>query len=283
MLRSLVLILLIVNGAFFAWSQGWLNQMVGVQPDAQHEPHRLSKQVNADKIVVLAPKGATSAAQAHGPAAPGLPDAAPASSASGASTPASTDASASSVAAAASSAAPSAAATTKAQANAGSGAGSTTGAGNGDTKCVEAGPFNAGEFASAEASVKGALPSGSWSSQTVAIQGLWLVYMGPYADADMLERKQSELRRIKGLSFEEVRTPANLALGISLGRYNKQDDADAALATFRNRGIRTARVVVVRPTMDVQVLRVAKASVSMQVALAGLKLPQGKGFSACRP
>lgn len=275
MLRSLVLILLIVNAAFFAWSQGWLNQMVGVQPNAQHEPQRLSQQIHADKIVVLAPKGADDTTDK-----PNEYDAD--SSSPGSNTVASTAASeASAVASAATSTATPASA-----------AGSTPGTAivassssddGKDSKCVEAGPFNATEFASAEANVRHVLPAGSWSSNTVSIQGLWLVYMGPYSDADMLERKQAELRRIKGLNFEEVRTPANLAMGISLGRYNKQDDADAALVSFRNRGIRTAKVVNVRPTMDVQVLKVPKASVSMQVALAGLKLPQGKGFSACRP
>jgi hypothetical protein len=275
MLRSLVLILLIVNAAFFAWSQGWLNQMVGVQPNAQHEPQRLSQQIHADKIVVLAPKGADDATDKLGEY-----------DADGSSPGANTVASAAaSEAAAVASAATSTATTASA---AGSMPGKATVASSSsddskDSKCVEAGPFSATEFASAEANVRHVLPAGSWSGNTVSIQGLWLVYMGPYSDADMLERKQAELRRIKGLNFEEVRTPANLAMGISLGRYNKQDDADAALVTFRNRGIRTAKVVNVRPTMDVQVLKVPKASVSMQVALAGLKLPQGKGFSACRP
>lgn len=275
MLRSLVLILLIVNAAFFAWSQGWLNQMVGVQPNAQHEPQRLSQQIHADKIVVLAPKGADDATDKPNEyeADSSLP---------GSNTVASAAASeASAVASAATSTATPASTASSTPGKAAVASASSDD--SKDSKCVEAGPFNATEFASAEANVRHVLPAGSWSSNTVSIQGLWLVYMGPYSDADMLERKQAELRRIKGLNFEEVRTPANLAMGISLGRYNKQDDADAALVSFRNRGIRTAKVVNVRPTMDVQVLKVPKASVSMQVALAGLKLPQGKGFSACRP
>lgn len=276
MLRSLVLILLIVNAAFFAWSQGWLNQMVGVQPNAQHEPQRLSQQIHADKIVVLAPKGADDATDK-----PSEYDAD--SSSPGANAVASAAASeAAAVASAATSTATPASGAASSTPGTATVASSSSDDGK-DSKCVEAGPFNATEFASAEANVRHVLPAGSWSGNTVAIQGLWLVYMGPYSDADMLERKQAELRRIKGLNFEEVRTPANLAMGISLGRYNRQEDADAALVTFRNRGIRTAKVVNVRPTMDVQVLKVPKASVSMQVALAGLKLPQGKGFSACRP
>ncbi|HEX5357522.1 MAG TPA: hypothetical protein VFW93_15020 [Aquabacterium sp.] len=276
MLRSLVLILLIVNAAFFAWSKGWLNQVVGVQPDAQHEPQRMGQQIHADKIVVLAAGAGKADKSTHKNAAT-LPDVA--SSASSAST-------GSGAASAATGASQAAAASTQALAtSAGAQAQATPPAASEskDTKCVEAGPFNASEYASLEANLKPILPPGSWGSRTVAIQGLWLVYMGPYADADMLERKQAELRRIKGLSFEEVRTPANLALGISLGRFTRQEDADTGLNAMRNRGIRTARIVNVRPPMEVQVLRVPRASVGMQVTLASMKLPQGKGFSACRP
>lgn len=271
MLRSLVLILLIVNAAFFAWSQGWLNQIVGVQPDAQHEPQRMGQQIQADKIVVQTP-GAARAAKA--PQKSGIAAADAMSIASTPTAGASASSAPASVATMAQAAAPSSP-TTAAQA-------SPT-ADNKDTKCVEAGPFSASEYASLEANLKPVLPAGSWGSRTVAIQGLWLVYMGPYVDADMLERKQAELRRIRGLNFEEVRTPANLALGISLGRFNRQEDADAGLIAMRNRGIRTARIVNVRPAMEVQVLRVPRASVGMQVTLASMKLPQGKGFSACRP
>lgn len=265
MLRSLVLILLIVNAAFFAWSQGWLNKMVGVQPDSQHEPQRLARQVHADKIVVRAPPGAPEQGGGSGnKTAPGsAPATSEATSAATALTPASSPA-----------------------ASAASSAGSApavAAAGGKDSKCVEAGPFNAAEYTGAESAVKAVLPAGSWNSHTVAIQGLWLVYMGPYHDAEMYERKQVELRRIKGLNFEEVKTPANLAQGLSLGRFTRLEDAETGLTAMRNRGIRTARIVNLRPAQEVQLLKVPQASVGMQVALASLKLPQGKGFSACRP
>lgn len=264
MLRSLVLILLIVNATFYAWSHGWLNKVVGVQPDAQHEPQRLAQQINADKIKVATPPVDDKAESKtdHAGGKPASEGASAASAASAADTPAS---------AAVAEPAASGEATTLANKD----------SKDTNTICVEAGPFNASESATVEALLKPVLPTGSWSSHAVAIQGLWLVYMGPY-DGDMLERKQAELRRIKGLNFEEVRTPASLAQGISLGRYNRQEDAEAGLNVLRSRGIRTARVVNIRPNMDVQVVRVAHATVKMQVNLAGLKMPQGKGFTACR-
>lgn len=276
MLRSLVLILLLVNATFYAWSHGWLNKVVGVLPDAQHEPQRLAQQINADKIKVATPPSDGDKAVSKGNTAEpsAAASAASAASASDAASAPDEKASDTSTSATASSESAKAASTPLVASKDGKDA-------NG--LCVEAGPFNAAEFAAAEATLKPILPAGSWSSHAVAIQGLWLVYMGPYPDGDMLERKQAELRRIKGLNFEEVRTPANLAQGISLGRYNRQEDAEAGLNVLRSRGIRTAHIVNIRPNMDVQVVRVAHATVRMQVGLASVKMPQGKGFTACRP
>lgn len=258
MLRSLVLILLLVNTGFFAWSHGWLNGIVGVQPEAQHEPQRLQREVQADKLVVLGAPSVTlasasiAAAQAQAPAS-----AMPAAAASA--EPASAAASATSTSVSADTAKP-----------------------RDGTLCIEAGPFTPSEFAAAESHLRTTLPAGSWTSDHVAVAGQWLIYMGPYPDPDQLERKQTELRRIKGLLFEEINSPGNLAHGLSLGRFNQLTKAEAALNVVKTRGVRSARIVMLRPAMDVQVLRVPQASERVQVALASMKLPQGKGFTACR-
>lgn len=237
MLRSLVLVLLLANAGFYAWSHGWLNDVIGIQPDAQREPQRLKQQVNAAQLTVV---GTSSAV-------PASPSSAPASETDPASSAPSTEASA------------------------------------GRTICVEAGPFTAAEQPQVEATLKPVLAANSWTTDTVAVSGVWLTYMGPYADADMLARKLTELRRIRGLNFEEIKTPPNLAPGLSLGRYGRLEDANAALNTLKLRGIRTARVVTLRPAMEVQVVRVAQADINTQVALSALRLPQGKSFAACRP
>ncbi|MBA4109703.1 MAG: hypothetical protein C0487_08935 [Leptothrix sp. (in: Bacteria)] len=232
MLRSLVLVLLLANAGFYAWSHGWLNDVIGIQPDSQREPQRLKQQVNAAQLTVVPASSAAPASQA--------------SSATAAS-----------------------AANTEASA--------------GRTICVEAGPFTAAEQPQVEATLKPVLAPNTWTTDNVAVPGVWLTYMGPYADTDMLARKLTELRRIRGLTFEEIKAPANLAPGLSLGRYNRLEDANAALNTLKLRGIRTARVVTLRPAMEVQVVRVAQADINTQVALSALKLPQGKSFAACRP
>jgi hypothetical protein len=242
MLRSLVLVLLLANAGFYAWSHGWLNDVLGVQTGTQREPQRLKQQVHADQLTVIEPPASVTAAAS-----------APSKAASEASAPLAASA-------------PTVTSATNA----------------GRTICVEAGPFTSAEQTQVEATLKPVLGSTAWSTETVAVPGQWMAYMGPYADADTLARKLSELHRIKGLNFEEIHSPASLSPGLSLGRYGSLDEANAALNSLKLRGIRTARVVTVRQAQEVQVVRVAQADVNTQVALSAIKLPQGKGFAACR-
>ena len=54
MLRLFVLLLVLLNGAYFAWSQGYL-QRVGLAPEKQTEPERLSKQIKPEALQLLSP------------------------------------------------------------------------------------------------------------------------------------------------------------------------------------------------------------------------------------
>lgn len=245
MLRSLVLALLIVNLGFFAWTHGWLRAWVGLPPEGQREPQRLSAQLNAEQIEVLQPGDTV---QNHALRRRLMP-AAQASASASAAPPAS--------------------------------AGSESNGAAPAGICVEAGPFSQEDAGAVDKVLRPMLPDGSWTRQSIAISGQWMVYMGPYPDEDLYDRKVIELKRIKGLSFDEVRSgPYNK--GLSLGRFTSEADAEARLSGLRQRGVRTARVVTIRPAGQVHYLRVAQATVSMQVTLSGLKLPQGKSFTACR-
>lgn len=53
MLRALVVALLVANLAFFAWTQGWLDAVVGVKSIGDREPERLLRQVRPETIVIL--------------------------------------------------------------------------------------------------------------------------------------------------------------------------------------------------------------------------------------
>jgi hypothetical protein len=54
MLRLLVLVLLLANGAYFAWAQGLLSAW-GVAPVQQSEPQRLAQQIRPEAVRVLLP------------------------------------------------------------------------------------------------------------------------------------------------------------------------------------------------------------------------------------
>jgi hypothetical protein len=52
MLRAVVLFLLLLNGVYFAWGQGWLLSF-GFGPTPQHEPHRLTQQIKPEAIRLI--------------------------------------------------------------------------------------------------------------------------------------------------------------------------------------------------------------------------------------
>jgi hypothetical protein len=54
MLRFFVLLLLLANGVFFAWSQGYL-KAYGYAPAAPNEPQRLNQQIKPEGIEILQP------------------------------------------------------------------------------------------------------------------------------------------------------------------------------------------------------------------------------------
>jgi hypothetical protein len=58
MLRALALFLLLLNGIYFAWGQGWL-LAYGFGPTPQHEPHRLAQQIKPEAIEIISEQEAT--------------------------------------------------------------------------------------------------------------------------------------------------------------------------------------------------------------------------------
>lgn len=68
MLKRLVALLLLANLGFFAWTQGWLDSVVGVRPTGDREPERLARQVRPESVTILSP-AALRAAEAAAAAA----------------------------------------------------------------------------------------------------------------------------------------------------------------------------------------------------------------------
>lgn len=124
-------------------------------------------------------------------------------------------------------------------------------------------------------------PAGSWSLETAVEAGRWIVYMGKYPEAQALERKKAELRA-RGVAFESLGNPA-LEPGLSLGAHPSQDAANAQLEALANRGVRTARVVLERPELRGQSLRLPAVDAVLQARLDELQpLLGGRPLRACR-
>ena len=68
MLKAVVLALVLANAAFFAWTQGGLDGLVGVRSIGDREPERLARQVRPESIRIAAPQAASAT-----PAAPVTP------------------------------------------------------------------------------------------------------------------------------------------------------------------------------------------------------------------
>jgi len=62
MLRALVIALALANLAFWSWTQGWFDGVVGVRANGDREPERLARQVRPESVRILPATAATTAA-----------------------------------------------------------------------------------------------------------------------------------------------------------------------------------------------------------------------------
>ncbi len=228
MLRLLVLLLVLGNAGYFAWTKGLLAPY-GFTPASQSEPQRLAQQIRPEALRILTPVEARQ-----------LDTGTPAFSVP---TPATTTAAVSS-------------------------------------ECLQAGLFNEEQTALLRTRLQSALPAGSWVLESSVEPIRWMVYMGKYSSADAVAKKRGELRAL-GVLFEALNNAA-LEPGLSLGRFDSQPEADAALAGIAKRGVRTAKVVQERAESRGQKLRLAAVDAALRVQLETIK-PQlaGKALQAC--
>lgn len=249
MLRIFVLLLLLANGGYFAWAQGWLKP-VGFAPQRQGEPERLEQQIRPELLRMLPSKSA-------GPAAP----------------PARTSASG-----AASRSIPQAAVEVAPPALVATAPVAVIPAAPPPGECLEAGAFDAEQAATLRRAAA-SLPSGSWMMEATSLPGRWMVYIGRLASEDAVAQKRSELR---ALDVPYDRPGAALEPGLSLGRFSTEEAAQRGLALLTSKGVRSARVVVERRELPAFTLRLpsADASLRAQVLALGTALA-GKTLRAC--
>lgn len=154
------------------------------------------------------------------------------------------------------------------------------GAGARPVECLQAGPLDEAQLAPLRSALA-SWPSGTWTVESTVEPARWIVYMGRYPNIEALNKKKAELRYL-GVSFQ---TPLNPALeqGLSLGGFKNEDEANDFLSGLAQRGVRTARVVVERPELGGQLLKLAAIDDALRSRVEELRPAlAGKSLRACR-
>ena len=230
MLRMLFIVLLLANAGYYAWSQQLLAPW-GLAPVQESEAQRLEQQIRPEDLRVVNGPGASPTPQ---------PDPAPTPSATDGSPPE----------------APSAPAVLTSSATP-----ATSGV------CLQAGALDEAQAEAWRIAAR-ALPQGSWQLERSTTAARWMVYMGRFADADVLAQKRAEL---KALNVSMDKPGAALEPGLSLGRFASEEAAQRGLTTLVNKGVRTARVVVERPEGNSYMLRLPLVDAALRAQVNALR------------
>ena len=156
-------------------------------------------------------------------------------------------------------------------------------------QCLEAGPFATGALDAAErVLVTAGWAEGSWVRSGHDAAALYAVLLGPYGNRDALQKKREELGRLR-VTAEALDLPGEgaggaLQPGFVLGRFDSRGAAESALAAFNQRGVRTARVALLRPAGSETRLRVESATAAQAERLRAISdAALGSGFGPCAP
>ncbi|MHB1668308.1 MAG: sporulation protein [Thiomonas sp.] len=210
MLRAFVLLLVLGNLGFYAWSHGYL-RAAGLGPTDVAEPQRLKQQIHPERLTVSVAQAAASALAAASAAS--APSARPA--------PAASMASAAQAAVTAAASAP---------------------AGAASRLCLQLGPYiTVGPAVGAALRAAGLTPV----EKKQALNPQWMVLMGPFPDTATLNRKLGELQRLglKDGTYTPVTDRPNYMPGISLGVLGTEAAAQQELAQMQAKGVNSAQVV----------------------------------------
>ncbi|MDQ3058978.1 MAG: SPOR domain-containing protein [Pseudomonadota bacterium] len=272
MLRVLVLALLLANAVYLVWAQGLLG-VYGFGPVSQAEPERLAQQIRPEAIQLLGvatapqppamPLNTTAPPPAPAAATPGnepAPAAATAPVVAASATPAPVAAAPLGVPLALPLAVPAPAPAL--------------------AQCLQAGLFTERQANAMRPRLQARLPPGSWSFEGTGEPIRWMVYMGKYISREAMNRKRVLLDQV-GVPYQIPVSPL-LNPGLSLGSYNTRAEAEAAWSQFAERGIRSARVVLERPEVPTQWLRLPAVDAALQAKVSTF-IPQlsGKPLQAC--
>jgi hypothetical protein len=274
MLRWALILLVVANVGYFAWSHGHLDGL-GLAPVEQREPQRLTKQVAPEMLRLLnGPKGIPDPDNTNAPTSPAAPAnavaPAPLAASNGNATGAAPAAPVGEIPPPKPAAPPAVASPTPAVV-----------AGNEPRACWLAVGFTEAqtELLRAELALLG-LPASQWQLTETRSGGRWIVYMGRYDNTEQVERKKAELRGL-GVQFREI-TATGLAPGLALGTYSTEAAARQALQKAEQDGVRTAKVAQERAESVSFTLRLPAITAAQRAQVDGLRdAMAGKALRRC--
>jgi len=236
--------LLVLNGAAFAYGQGYF----GTSSGGEHEPERLKRQFNTAKMTMLTNAQADAMARQAAASASGA-SATAAASAPTAPAP---------VAAAAPAAAPAAAADPAAPIIA----------------CTEIGTFDVSEARRFDTRLATLDLGDKQSRQAQQEQDVssFLVNIPPQGSKEAADHKAEELRNLGVTDFYILQGDSPMRYALSLGVFKTESGAQARLAQLTKQGVRTARITPRGPQTTVYNYRfrgITEAVRTKIVALAG--------------
>lgn len=248
MLRAVVILLLIANGALWAWRHGLLgNPGEDGVADAAREPQRLGQQVEPQRLRLLNPPGSAAAnlATAAQATAPDVPPLAAATEGPGPATapeppppPAE------------------------------------------PRRCWQLAALAPAQAEAVRRSADAETGLRGRSTEIAAsLPERWIVYLGKFPSAEALQRRRAELRQA-GIEQREVNVPT-LVPGLALGTYSSEEAARKALLEAQRQGVRDARVVQERPETRVVTLRWPDLTEAERGRLQAALGAAGRGLAAC--
>jgi hypothetical protein len=272
MIRFAIVLLLLANAGYYAFSQGMLRSL-GWGPEDPSEPERVQQQVKPDALRILTPQEARQAQEQARTvtAEPALaPVAAPVSEPVAAVEPA----------------ADSPDKTAAAEADKLAAKAADKPADKPADKlekpekkeCLVAGSFDAKQVEALRLQLA-KLPEGSWRLDSSTSAGRWMVYVGKFSSQEALDTRRDELRALD-ISTDRARI-ASLEPGISLGRFSTEEAAERHLATMGKKGVSGAKVVVERPETVSYTVRLPKLDAATKKRVQSWHVMDGKDLRSC--
>lgn len=128
---------------------------------------------------------------------------------------------------------------------------------NGDLLCLQSPALDDDEYESATTRLhQVGLSSVDWVDVRREFPGRWGVVIGRLGGREQLKRKSDELRRM-GIDFEPLPDSSDLSPGLLLGgEFPTEADAKSRLAQLSAKGVRSARLAVLKPSAVEHRLRI---------------------------